>query len=743
MKMRFTLFGAAFVVATVVNVVAQSPNDAARSKLNRIPNARYELGGVVREYVDAVTQNWLLTMPDRNRAILEMFADRDKQPPPNLLPWSGEFAGKYLTGAIQVHRLTQDAALKRQIAGFVSRLVKLQADDSYLGPFPPDNRLEGKGGTWDVWGHYHIMLGLLLWHEDTGNKEALICAERIGDLLCSKFLNTGKRIVDTDDPKASDANTDKNHAALHSLCLLYEVTGKPAYLDLARQIVDEFQDKRAGDYVRVALAGREFYQSPKPRWESLHAILGIAELYRITGDENYRLAFENLWWSIAKLDRHNNGGFSSGEQAQGNPYHPGAIETCCTVAWMAMSVEMLRLTGDSLVADELELSTLNQVLGYQHRSGKWCTYNTPMDGVRRNSLKAETAFQIRPGSEEINCCSANAPRGFGMISDWALMSDGRALVVNWYGSSTLIATLNGTAVTLKQRTEYPRADKILLDVSPERSSRFPLKLRIPSWSARTRVRVNGKSVSDVKPGGYLPLDREWKRGDTVQINLDMSLRYWVGERECAGKTSIYRGPLLLVRERPQTNSALNFSPQWKHYGPMSVAKESGAFIEFTFEGTGVIWKGHRYDDAGRAQLTIDGHEVAIVDQYGPGREIPFTWEHKGLQPGRHTLRLTILEQTNPVSKARWVNVNKLATLETAHMIFDAAKMDGKLVTTRGAAPPLLLIEFKTRDGKKVRLRDYATAGEGEVPYESWLNVQYVKATPFSKSNPLRSGRPSE
>jgi hypothetical protein len=274
--------------------------------------------------------------------------------------------------------------------------------------------------------------------------------------------------------------------------------------------------------------------------------------------------------------------------------------------------------------------------------------------------------------------------------------------------------------------------------------RFPLRLRIPSWSAKTRVRVNGKSVSEVKPGGYLTLDREWKRGDTVQINSDMSLRYWVGERECAGKTSIYRGPLLLVRETPWSNtSALNFSPQWKHYGPMSVANEAGAFIEFTFEGTGVVWKGHRYDDAGRAQLTIDGKEVAIVDQYAPGREIPFAWEHKGLQPGRHTLRLTILEQTNPASKARWVNVNKLATDESADLIFDAAKMDGKLVTTPGASPPLLLMEFKTRDRTKAQLRDYATAGEGEAPYESWLNVQHVKATPFSKSNPLRSGRTLE
>ena len=92
-------------------------------------------------------------------------------------------------------------------------------------------------------------------------------------------------------------------------------------------------------------------------------MLALAELARISGDDKYRKAFTNLWWSIARLDRHNNGGFSSGEQAQGNPYHPGAIETCCTIAWMAMTVEMLRLTGDPIAADELELSTLNSAMG--------------------------------------------------------------------------------------------------------------------------------------------------------------------------------------------------------------------------------------------------------------------------------------------------------------------------------------------------------------------------------------------
>ncbi len=728
----------ALYLATVA--VGFSPLYAVESTLSkadtlgRIPDTRYDLHGVAQEYIGAITANWLLKMPDSNPAILEMFANRDKQPHRDLLPWSGEFAGKYLTGAVQIHRLTHDPALKKYLAQFVTKLVQVQADDGYLGPFPQDNRLEGKGGTWDAWGHYHIMLGLLLWHEDTGDKQALQCAVKIGDLLCRKFLGTGKRIVDT-------GEADKNHAAVDSLCLLYEATKTPAYLELARQIADqEFQDNRAGDYLRVALAGKEYYQGPKPRWESLHSIQGLAELYRITGDEKYRKAFEAIWWSIVKLDRHNNGGFSSGEQAQGNPYHPGAIETCCTVAWIAMSVDMLRLSGNSIVADELELSTLNQVLGYQHRSGTWCTYNTPMEGVRIPST-TDIAFQIRPGSEQINCCSANAPRGFGMISDWALMTDGRGLVVNWYGPSTISAKLNGTTVAIEQQTEYPRDGRIVLTVSPEKALRFGLKLRIPHWSANSRVQVNGQAVAEVKAGAYLVLDREWKSGDRVQVDLDMSFHYWVGERESAGKTSIYRGPLLLVYEEEQNSeSGSRYDPEWKSFGNILASKDIGAVFKTAFDGTSVTWKGFLFDDAGKARVTIDGKEIAVVDQYGPKRGEPFAWTGRDLQLGKHSLELTILEEKNPDSKDHWVNVESLGQPVSSGPVFDAANLAGRILPTEGAMSAMVMMEMITADGKKVRLRDYGTAGEGGIRHTSWLNVQNAPSTPFSPAHPLRSGR---
>jgi hypothetical protein len=433
--------------ALLSRIMAATPGErtlAVTPRCDRIPGARFQINGPVQRYISGVSDQWLEVAPLSNPAMLEMFRDRDRKPLRDMVPWAGEFAGKHLVSAVQVWRVTQEESLRNSIADFVQRLTALQAEDGYLGPWPKENRLTGrapnvgpKGGeTWDAWGHYHIMLGLLLWHEDTQDATALRCARRIGDLFCQKFQTA--RLVDT-------GSTEMNLAPIHSLCLLYRRTRDERYLKQALKICDEFAATNkegkplAGDYLNAGLAGKEFFQMPKPRWESLHPIMGLAELFWITGEEKYRRAFEQIWWSITKLDRHNNGGFSSGEQAQGNPYHPGAIETCCTIAWIATSVEMLRLTENSIVADELELSTLNSVLGMHSPNGRWVTYNTPMDGTRKASAH-DIVFQARAGSPELNCCSVNGSRGFGMISDWAVMSSGNGLVLNWYGPSTITAS---------------------------------------------------------------------------------------------------------------------------------------------------------------------------------------------------------------------------------------------------------------------------------------------------------------
>src|SRR5213078_1107924 len=87
---------------------------------------------------------------------------------------------------------------------------------------------------------------------------------------------------------------------------------------------------------------------------------------------------------------------------------------------------------------------------------------------------------------------------------------------------------------------------IRLRVVPAAPERFTLRLRIPHWSRQTRVSVNGETALTPAPGCYCELDREWRPSDIVELSLDMGLRLWAGERECEGKASLYRGPLLLA-----------------------------------------------------------------------------------------------------------------------------------------------------------------------------------------------------
>ena len=720
---------------------------AAASELSRAADATIELKGPVGEQVRKVTQHWLLRAPADNPAMLAMFAERDREPYRDLLPWSGEFAGKYLTGSTEVLRLTRDPSLRKHLEDFVPKLIALQDADGYLGPFPKSSRLIGKapnvggGATWDAWGHYHAMLGLMQWSDLTGDKAALRCAGRIGDLLCEKFAGPERRVVDT-------GSAEMNQAVAHSLALLHARTGEKRYLDLALEIVDEFADPNAGDYLQTALAGKAFYQCRKPRWESLHPILALAELHRATGNADHRKAFEQLWWSIAEHDRHNNGGFSSGEQAQGNPYHPGAIETCCTIAWMAMSVEMLKLTGNPAVADELELSTLNQVVGLHSPDGKWSTYNTPMDGQRVPSTE-DIAFQIRPGSEQLNCCSVNAARGFGMIGEWALMADAEGLVLNWYGPSTFTSSVRGTIVRLDQQTEYPKGGRIAVKVSPGRPTEFTLKFRVPHWSKATTITVNGQAAPDVAAGRYAALHREWKPGDAVQIDLDMGPHYWAGEHECVGKVSLYHGPLLLAYE-PPASKRLTFTPTWSHFGPLSAAKGAGAAVEWAFEGEGVKWFGRRYDDGGKAAVSIDGRRVAVVDQYGPGRDLPFEWEHKGLPPGWHTIRIEVLGEKSGTSKGTWNNIAGFGPAGAAGPAVGATPtaptIDMNVLRDRSPEirqeDPGALITVNLFDASEqlVRLVDFGTAGRDRRPYVTWLPANNAAVTPFARDNPARTRR---
>jgi hypothetical protein len=646
-----------------------------------IEQPKIHLRGILADYLQAVTNQWLLVAPLANPGMLEIFSDRDTPPYKEMVSWSGEFAGKYLTSAVLVLRLSHEARLRAWLNEFVPLLLRRQDPDGYLGPWPRDSRLTNRSlhhewdgqpwmQTWDTWAHYHLMLGLSLWSE-TGEEEpagrasagnALQAACRIADLICQLYLgNPSPRLAET-------GMTEMNLAPAHALAILYRKTGKPEYLQMAEQIVDEFSlmkegEHLAGDYLNQALAGKEFYEMPRPRWESLHPVLALAELYQITGKPTYRRAFERIWWSIQAHDRHNNGGFSSGEQATGNPYDPRPIETCCTIAWIALSVEMLHLTGDPRVADEIEFSTLNSVLAMFNRAGRWATYNTPSNGARFASAH-QIVFQSRPGSPELNCCSVNAPRGLGMVSQWAARQAGEEITLDYYGPGAFHFRLpSGQAVQLVQETAYPLEGDLRILVRLNRPAKFTLRLRIPGWSALTRCSLNGTTRPAPAAGTYLQFARTWQDGDWVDLSLDFGLRAWHGLRECEGQVSLYRGPLLLAFDQ-RYNRHLFFS---------SPPGESRERLE-------------------APQKTASG------------------WAANPLEPafGSDPWNLQALALDMPA-----IDLDEIVRRDAL-----AANQVGQLWDDW--LPPFFLAEVPLADGRPARLCDYISAGQTGTLYRSWL-----------------------
>jgi uncharacterized protein len=510
-----------------------------RLAFDSMAHAQFQFGGPLGERVKANVENWLLRAPQANPGMLQMFRVRDRKPVPDLMPWAGEFVGKYLISAVQALRMTEDPRLRAQVADVVAGFMSTQADDGYLGPFPKAERLRGH---WDLWGHYHAILALLLWHEATGDPAALTAARKAADLVCATYLDTGHRVIE-----AGDA--EMNMAILTALAVLYRVTGEPRYLRMAREVEKDWE--RVGDYLRAGLDGREFFRSPRPRWESLHDLQGLVELWRITGETRYREAFEHHWRSIRRWDRRNTGGFSSGEQATGNPYAPTAIETCCTVAWMALTIDYLRLTGDSRAADDLELATLNGGLGAQHGSGRWWTYNTPMDGIREASAHT-IVFQARAGTPELNCCSVNGPRVLGSLTEWAVTSGTNGIVINWLGAMRCAAKLpGGEPIQITSTRDLWRDGQTELQVVTTATNAFALQVRIPGWARGPRAELNGVPLPVVLPGTYLTLHRRWAASDRLQLRFPTTLRAIAGANDAAGKVSLYRGPLLLAYDQGQ------------------------------------------------------------------------------------------------------------------------------------------------------------------------------------------------
>lgn len=441
--------------------------------------------------------------------------------------WYGEHAGKWLYAAAKAAGRTGDATLAAHVRRVAAHLAGLQRADGYLGTYAPARRFmhkQQRGAhswdgapsrrTWDIWTHSYLVLGLLEVHRHFPDAALLAAARKIGDLCWRTLTEGGIDITDLGNHHGMSAAV-----LLDPAVELFFATAEPQYLQLAQQIVRQAEDRAELRLLSSMASGADVSEIGTGKaYQLCWLLVGLAKLQRVTGDRallaSLRQVHENIrahhltlgggpWGGVAHRSREvfNPAGYFSPE---------GYVETCSTLSWIQLNRELLDITGEATFAEEIERSAYNDLLGAQAPNGEdWCYYSFP-NGRRVHT----TAWR---------CCKSSGAMALEELPEIAyrLRADG-AIAVNLYGPGRAsIETACAGRVAFEQETRYPFAGDICIRVNPERPSRFPILLRIPNWCERPGVRVNDAEVP-AKPGSYLRLERDWRAGDEIALQLPMA-----------------------------------------------------------------------------------------------------------------------------------------------------------------------------------------------------------------------------
>ncbi|TAN36784.1 MAG: hypothetical protein EPN23_08230 [Verrucomicrobia bacterium] len=525
--------GTWFMISAVIGVGATPINDT----LKLAPPGTVQLQGWVGDKIDLCLSNRVMAQ-DIGRLVKPFVVRQEK----DAGGWRCEYWGKWFTSAALGYGYQPTAEYRAVLDKAVRDLLATQTPDGYIGTYRADCHL----GIWDIWGRKYVLLGLIAAYDQFGDKTALDAACRVADHLLTEAPSGKVNIT------ATGIDVLKGLApssVLEPMVLLYRRTGQQKYLDFANTIVADWgvSNKFLPHGLRLvddARAGVPPLKIGAPKaYEMMSCFEGLCELYRVTGRRAYLGAAVKFGQSIRKTERMLIGSGSNqelwcdGARTQTEVLEQ-PLETCVTATWMKLCLQLLRLTGDPVWADELEVSLYNALLGAMTPTGNWWSYFSPLIGQRVPSTEQHADVGL-------SCCVANGPRGLLLTPSWSMMAAQAGPVVNLYAPGTATTKLaDGTAVKIVQETEYPVSDQVTLTVIPAQKCRFTLGLRIPAWSQKTTLTVNGQAVA-CQPGTYAQLKREWSPNDKVILLLDLR-GYAAPAPSGAPQFAVMRGPIVLA-----------------------------------------------------------------------------------------------------------------------------------------------------------------------------------------------------
>lgn len=497
---------------------------------------------------------------------------------------------KVIQGAAYALHHTADKELEATIDSMIDRIVAAQQPDGYLFT-------------------YWIIKDLSQKWQDIPKKHELYCAGHMIEAAIAYFQVTGKRtLLDAAIRLANHIDSVfgpnkrlevPGHAEIElALYKLYKSTHDKKYLDLSAFFVDERGDPKRMVVEKITPPDRDPNANTPQRWRPPsykqdhlpvdqqfyavgHAVRAcylyssMADISMETQDSKYLPALDSIWNDIVGKKLYITGGIGTRQfhdEGFGSafllPNDQAYCETCANIALTFWSRRMNQLHGDAKYADLVELTMYNAGISGVSLSGDRFFYTNPLES---------TGSHKREAWDNPPCCPSNMVRFLPEIGSTIYGKSDKDIYVNQFIGSEAHIALGNKVVGLVQESNYPWEGVITMKVNPETPFSFKLHIRIPGWAQGkllpgglyeyrkdenlkedVTLKVNGEMIRSIQmERGYAVIDRKWKSGDKVELQLPMNIRLVEGNPRIAdanGKVVIMRGPLVYCIEQTDNKS---------------------------------------------------------------------------------------------------------------------------------------------------------------------------------------------
>ncbi len=549
--------------------------------------------------------------------------------------WSleGHVGGHYITALSLAYAACHDDAMKSKIKERLDYCLEVMKDcqDAYddntqglygfIGGQPinqvwtglyKNNLTEFRnyGGWVPFYCQHKILAGLRDAYLYGNSKEAKEMFRKLSDWSANLIAKV--------DDQAFEGFLNCEHGGMNeSLLDAYQLFGDAKYLAAAKKYTHKAMLNGMQTFNTSFLDGKHANtQVPK--------FIGMERIGEMDGAAaNYITAAENFWKDVATNRTVCIGGNSVNEHflaaANGNRYidQPDGPESCNTNNMMKFSEMLFDRTSDAKYVDFFEQAMWNHILTTQDpKTGGYVYFTT---------LRPQGYRIYSEPNKGMWCCVGTGMENHSKYGHFIYTHDGKkTLFVNLFTPSKLVS--KNFVVT--QETQFPYSNTVTLTIG--KSGRYTIALRHPSWAGSDfSVTVNGTAIANTAKKGeasYVNIDRKWKKGDKVIINLPMELRF----EECPNYSDYIAfkyGPILLGANT--TNGSEQLRNVYGGEGRMD--HSPGAMGSQKNLMTAPLILGCRSDVMGRVKALDMSKLTFSIDVSRPGVDT-YKWTTLTLQP---------------------------------------------------------------------------------------------------------------